>query len=306
VVSHIQDASKDTGVSFSYLMAQAGKESSFKTEAGSRGSSAAGLFQFTKSTWLSLIKTHGAAHGLSDLADHIYRTTKGDYTVDDATERQHILDLRRDPQLSSMLAGEYAKDNKARLEKALGRPVDSTDLYMAHFLGPHGAVKVLKAKADDPGQPAAPLLPHAAQKNGTVFYNRDHSARSVSAVYDSIRHAIERPMKQYAQLEQPSATGNTATGHSANHRAHRPAQVASASGPDPAWPFETGKWPPAYVPAAASEGGSAATDTGTQLAYTTGQQSADQISSPMPPASPVLTEPDAAGPLQRLLKGLFG
>ena len=42
----IQAASETTGVSFSYLMAQAGKESAFRTEVGSHASSAAGLFQF--------------------------------------------------------------------------------------------------------------------------------------------------------------------------------------------------------------------------------------------------------------------
>ena len=58
--------------------------------------------------------------------------------------------MRRDPQIASMMAAEYAKDNKAWLQKTLGRPVDSTDLYLAHFLGPGGAAKVLKAKAEDP------------------------------------------------------------------------------------------------------------------------------------------------------------
>ena len=134
VVSNIRQASHDSGISFSYLMAQAAKESNFKSDVGSHASSAAGLFQFTKGTWLQLVKTHGAEMGLGEWADKIEHTDKGDYTVADPQLRQQIYDLRRDPQLSAAMAGQYAKDNKAWLEKKLGRPVDSTDLYMAHFL----------------------------------------------------------------------------------------------------------------------------------------------------------------------------
>ena len=202
VASTIQQASRKTGVSFSYLMAQAGKESDFQTNTRSRASSAAGLYQFTRGTWMQLIKMHGANHGLGELADKIHPTGHGDYNVSDPALRQQILDLHRDPRLSALMAGEYAKDNKAWLERSLGRPVNSTDLYMAHFLGPGGAVKVLKAKAENPDQPAAALLPQAARKNPTVFYDGNHSAQSVAAVYDKIHHSLDRPMRQYAKLEE--------------------------------------------------------------------------------------------------------
>ncbi|HXP97793.1 MAG TPA: transglycosylase SLT domain-containing protein [Telmatospirillum sp.] len=301
VQPNIQAASQTTGVSFSYLMAQAGRESAFEAEAGSHASSAAGLFQFTKNTWMHLIKTHGEDHGLSDLAAHIQRTGKGDYVVRDAKIRQQILDLRRDPQVSAMMAGEYAKDNKAWLEKRLGRTVDSTDLYMAHFLGPGGAAKVLKAKDQNPAQVAAELLPQAAHKNPSVFYDSNHSPRSVTAVYDRIHHAIDRPMKQYAQLE-PGGESAGIGGNMGNR--HATAKHAKADQP---WPFETGQWPPAFVPADLQNAGSAAaapSEEKQQVAYTDVSQSAAQISAPMPPAPG--TAADAATPLSKLLKGLFG
>jgi hypothetical protein len=304
LVSHIHAASKNTGVSFSYLMAQAGKESSFQTEAGSRVSSAAGLFQFTKPTWLSLIKAHGDAHGLGDLASHIHRTRRGDLAVDDPATRQQIFDLRRDPQLSALMAGEYARDNRSWLQKALGRPVDSTDLYLAHFLGPGGAAKVLKAKASDPAQAAAPLLPQAAQKNASVFFEANHSPRSVAAVYDRIRRAIERPMMQYARLEARGA--GSAKGCAGGHHAARVAATAVSPAADPVWPFEAAQGPFGPIPAS----GWVATripadDDATRLTYTTGEQSADQISSPMPAVSASF-EAQPKSPLGRLLKNLFG
>jgi len=210
--------------------------------------------------------------------------------------------LRRDPQISAMMAGEYAKDNKSWLEKRLGRSVDSTDLYMAHFLGPGGAAKVLKAKDQDPTQVAAELVPQAAHKNPSVFYDTNHSPRSVAAVYERIHHAIDRPTKQFAQLEPGGETSRIGDGRSDYHP-HADKRKA-----DQPWPFETGQWPPAFVPTAALAAALPAAstkETEQQVAYTDVSQSADQISAPMPPA-PGGAATEALAPLTKLLKGLFG
>ena len=82
------------------------------------------------------------------------------------------------------MAGEFAHDNGARLEKRLGRAVGATDLYMAHFLGAGGAVTFLGALAAAPATAAAAILPAAAAANRAVFYHRDGSARTVAEVYD--------------------------------------------------------------------------------------------------------------------------
>lgn len=332
VAGTIQQASRNTGVSFSYLMAQAGKESAFQTNTHSRTSSAAGLYQFTRNTWIQLIKLHGAAHGLADLADKIQASKHGECTVSDPVLRQQILDLRRDPRLSALMAGEYAKDNKAWLESTLGRPVGAADLYMAHFLGPGGAVKVLKARDENPDQPAAALLPQAARKNPTVFYDSNHTAQSVAAVYDKIYHAIDRPMRQYARLEETPASGappeqvvqtdaaadtsdtvasaapaaqvraydKTADAH---HRIQREIQRS-----DPAWPFEQAHWPPRYVPPVNPSALLSTTivEHPDDLAYTDASNSADQISAPMPPAPDLTSQDTQRAGFGRLLKTLFG
>ena len=204
VTSHIRSASRQTGVSFDYLMAQAAKESNLSNEAKSHESSAAGLFQFTKGTWLQQVKLHGAKYGLGAFADMIEKHGT-EYTIKDPEQRAHVLSLRKDPALSSMIAAEYAKDNRHWLEKSLGRKVGSTELYLAHFLGPAGAVKLLKAKADTPDASAADLVPQAAAKNQTMFYGQDHSAQSVTALYDRVKLVMENPLiRPSARRRRPS------------------------------------------------------------------------------------------------------
>ena len=60
----IARAAERSGVDFDYLLAQARIESSLNPNARAGTSSAAGLYQFTKGTWLQTLDKHGAAHGL--------------------------------------------------------------------------------------------------------------------------------------------------------------------------------------------------------------------------------------------------
>lgn len=204
VLASIQDASRATGISFGYLMAQAGRESAFRSDVGSRLSSAAGLYQFTAPTWLMLVKEHGARHGLGEAAARIGRGRDGAYTAPPAV-RAKLLELRRDPRLAALMAGEYAKDNREFLERKLGGRVTTTELYLAHFLGPYGALRFLEARAEDPHQPAtAAVTAAAARNNAPIFYER-RKARSVAAVYEKIRGHIERPIAVYAHLEDARA-----------------------------------------------------------------------------------------------------
>ena len=73
----IGNAAKRTGVPFNYLMAQARVESSLDPDAQASSSSAAGLFQFTKQTWLATLSQHGPNHGLEWAADAIRKGDDG-------------------------------------------------------------------------------------------------------------------------------------------------------------------------------------------------------------------------------------
>lgn len=182
VLRSIAAAARDTGVSFAYLLRQAKSESGFDPSAKAATSSASGLYQFTRQTWLATLDAHGAGHGLGWAAEAIDRLPGGSYKVDDPEALQAILDLRNDPSASAAMAAELALDNGDHLSRQLGRPASETDLALAHFLGADGAAKFLTALAASPEASAAPLFPEAAVANRPVFYDPDGAPRSLAEV----------------------------------------------------------------------------------------------------------------------------
>ena len=199
VLTGIKNASKSTGVDFGYLMAQAAQESSFQADARATSSSATGLYQFLDSTWLSMMRAHGAKYGFADLAAQIQPDGRGGYAVPDQSHKQRILDLRKDPKVSAVIGAEFALSNKEHLEGELGHRVGSTELYLAHFLGAAGATRFLKAIERNATQPAADLLPQAAAANHGVFYDRDTGqARTVGDIYRLFARSIESKQTQFA------------------------------------------------------------------------------------------------------------
>lgn len=183
VLRSIAAASRQTGVSFDYLLNQAKSESAFNPEARAATSSASGLYQFTRQTWLATLDAHGAEHGLGWAADAIKRAPNGSFTIADPAARQAILDLRSDPSASAAMAAELASDNGNYLSQQLGRGTTSTDLALAHFLGAEGASKFLSALATNPDASAAPLFPEAAQANRAIFFDKSGTPRSLSEIH---------------------------------------------------------------------------------------------------------------------------
>jgi hypothetical protein len=183
VQNAIASASASTGVSFHYLYHQASIESGLNPNARASTSSASGLYQFTEQTWLATMKQHGAEHGLQWAANAITRGSNGHYYVSDSATKQEIMALRQSPETSAAMAGEYASDNQDYLKAKLGRDTTPTDLYMAHFLGPAGAARFLKALDANPDVAAASVMPTAAHANKWVFWDKSGNARSLEQVY---------------------------------------------------------------------------------------------------------------------------
>lgn len=183
----IARASQATGVDFDYLLAQARIESSLNPQAKAPTSTAAGLYQFTNSTWLQMLDRHGDQHGLDWAAGAI----EGGKV--DPTMRAQIMAMRYDPNASALMAGELANENKAVLMGVLGREPDSAELYMAHFLGADGAAKFLSALQTDPTQSAAAILPKAAAANRGIFYDAS-GPRSVAGVMELMRGKVSAAM----------------------------------------------------------------------------------------------------------------
>lgn len=113
-------------------------ESGGRTSATNPNSSAAGPGQFIRDTWLDMVKR-----------------TRPD--VAEGRTDAEILALRTDPKyaaLSKEMVGAYAKENTERLQKS-GIAASPGNVYLAHFLGPADAVKVLTA---DPNTPIANIV----------------------------------------------------------------------------------------------------------------------------------------------------
>src|SRR3712207_5552120 len=104
-------AAETTGVDPAYLMALADKESSLLPASKADTSSAEGLFQFLESTWLEVLRRYGAKHGFHGAAEAVQRV-RGQTVVADPAQRAWILNLRRDPYFSALMASEMINTHR--------------------------------------------------------------------------------------------------------------------------------------------------------------------------------------------------
>jgi hypothetical protein len=147
-----------------YLQSIAMIESGGNTNAKAKTSSAAGLFQFTDATWKDMTKKMGK-----------------DYSLEDKT----------DPAKATEVAEFFTKLQKTQLEKGTGKEANSTDMYMAHFLGAGGATSFLNALGKDPSKSAAEHVgKKAADANIGIFYDQSGKPRSLDEVYKLMESKI--------------------------------------------------------------------------------------------------------------------
>ncbi|ACL55360.1 transglycosylase SLT domain-containing protein [Methylobacterium nodulans] len=199
LVDTILRAAKETEVDPVYLMALADKESSFRPNAQAATSSAEGLFQFLTGTWLELVRSFGARHGLTEEAGLIQRH-RGGLTVPDAAARRRILALRRDPYVASLMAGEMMKRDRARIEQRLGRDLKQTECYVAHLLGVASASRFMQLTQEKPDQPAQTAFRAAARANRSLFFERQGKktrSLTVAEVYERLDLMIDRRLDRF-------------------------------------------------------------------------------------------------------------
>ncbi len=187
VLAAIRLSSVRTGVQFSYLMKLAAVESNFEPRSEAAASSATGLYQFTRSTWLNTLKTHGAKYGLGEYAGQIeYSVDRNGYQwprVRDKALLRHLMALRKNPRISAMMAAESVKDSVQRLRRSFDRQPTEADLYLTHFFGTDGAISFLEALDKTPDAPAVDIFPAAAQSNQDIFHPKTCKPRTVDEVY---------------------------------------------------------------------------------------------------------------------------
>ena len=159
----MQKAASQTGVDLNLLKTFATLESNMNPNAKNPNSSATGLFQFTKGTWMEQIKKYGRKYNLGE----------------DASPT--------DPLSASLMAGEYIKTNLDTLSKVKPNP-DDLDLYLAHFLGPAGASKFLSAH---PNVPGSQLFPAAASSNKEIFFD-GRRPRTLAEIYELFKKKVSK------------------------------------------------------------------------------------------------------------------
>lgn len=128
----------------------------------SKQSSAYGYFQFINDTW-----------------DYNYAIAikKFGCPPDDAQRS-----MRLDPRLQAITGAIFIKSNYDMLGKVLSRPVTDTDIYIAHFLGPGGARKFLKA---DPNALGYQVFKEEYKSNITIFFvdGETSKPRTIAQIY---------------------------------------------------------------------------------------------------------------------------
>lgn len=185
VMVALRQAAGATGADFGYLLKTAQRESNFDPTAKAPTSSATGLFQFTEATWLRMVDRYGAEHGLKAAAESV-KVVEGRIQVGGAMSRSEILELRNDPELSARMAGELARENAGILQKKIGRPATSAEVYAAHFMGPSDAARLIQAARRGDAGSAAEMFPRAALANENVFRSKDGHQLTPAALYQKL------------------------------------------------------------------------------------------------------------------------
>jgi hypothetical protein len=170
----LNKAAEIVGIDPSLLATIARIESTFNPNAKAPTSSASGLFQFLRSTWRDMMDKYGDKYGIPKNA------------------------APTDGAAAALLGAQFIKDNQTTLEKKLGRSVNATDVYMAHFMGAGGSSKMLKANPNDVG---ATIFPKEASSNRPIFYKKDGSPRTVGEIYKLFDDKVSKGIGAVSQAD---------------------------------------------------------------------------------------------------------
>ena len=168
----IEAAAKMVGVDPDTMVRLAAVESSFNPSAQASGSSASGLFQFTKDTWRAMIDKYGRKYGYDS------RTPP------------------TDPKAAAIMAAHMLKDSAKFVAGKVKRAFGATEAYMTHFLGQGGAVTFLQALEQNPSAIAADILPRAAKANQDIFYEGGR-AKTLQEVYASLDNKVNTKLASF-------------------------------------------------------------------------------------------------------------
>lgn len=190
VKQRIEAAARKAGGDPNLLSAFAAVESGMDPNSSSKTSSASGLFQFLSGTWNGVVAKHGRKFGF------------------DGSESPTDLEP------STFMAAKYIEDN-SKVLSSVKRDTNLTDAYLAHFLGPYGAKKILLALQRNPDASAAAIMPKAAGSNPDLFYSNGRPL-TVSQFYNNISKRLQSKAAQYGVNINAGSFNGGSTGSSNN------------------------------------------------------------------------------------------
>lgn len=161
-------ASENTGVTAIELFVFTSIESNFKGKA--KNGNATGLTQIMPKTCRHLVKTYGGKYGIS-------KNSKC-----------------KDPYVNAVMTAEYIKENKPIVRKSVKRKVTVDETWMAHFIGPQTAARVLTAKSTDP----ITRYVAATKGNESLLYSKGKPL-SVGQFKALVKRKVDRHMKVYQE-----------------------------------------------------------------------------------------------------------
>lgn len=188
ILSAIRLSNLRTGMEFSFLMELAAVESTFNPGSRAAKSTAAGLYQFKRDTWLETVKRHGRKYGIGSYAKQVEYIVDSDGNrhpmISNPVVSEHVLDLRHNPRVAALLAAEYLKGNLRQLSLTLDQEPGRKEMYLTHFLGLSGAIRFLEFLDRNPHKVASDIFPGPALRNKNIFQNKNRKPRTVAEVYD--------------------------------------------------------------------------------------------------------------------------
>lgn len=258
LIDAFEEAEKATGVKKQDLTTIAYLESNFNASALAGTSSAGGIMQFTKGTWIETVAKYGARHGITE-AD------------------------RLDGRASIIMGAYLTRDSYIGLRKSLSADPTITDIYMAHFLGLVGATQFISALKRSPGMAAADVFPKAAAANKPIFYDGS-SPRTLQGMYEYLGGKVQRATVVAARvLDKGSSEKATQVAKAPSATSQ---QTTTVSAPIVALPAAaSGTTTPVAAPVAASFNAPATVQTA-QATPTTPNQASSGVNVVTPKSEP--------------------
>lgn len=181
----LAEAAKSAGIDPEIIVRMAYFESRFRTNVGPGTSTAYGLGQFTKGTWLDVLRKHGEKYGIKNAA----RLTMA-----------QALTYRDDARLQAAMLAEFTQDNIKRVQ-GLGRKGNIADVYSLHNLGAGGGPKFLKALMENPNAKISSVLPQNVIKNNGILYG--DGSISLAEAYSNMHQLLSGADKYVKDIVSP-------------------------------------------------------------------------------------------------------